>query len=321
MRGAQKEVLSNPKHLRSMTTIRRLLPIGLTLIWLAAVICSATSAPDGSLKFASGDNGEFTFDTGVLRGKLRAGGKSTGLSSVVHIPTATRLDSSMGLFSHYRLFTANHRYGTAGWDFPSEAKLAPDGSVEVRWADSPDRPFQLRAVYRWSAPNILDLQTTVVARTNLHDFESFLASYFSSGFTNAAVCAGPQTGTAFIPAEKSAGVWLAFPRDDQAVSIIQDGRWKIEPNPVDWVVMPRLSRNLAFRRCPDNNLVAVIMSPPQDAFAVLTPFQSEPHRSTYLCLFGRDLKPGETASARSRLLIAQGLTEPRILSLYEEYLR
>ena len=38
------------------------------------------------------------------------------------------------------------------------------------------------------------------------------------------------------------GVWQAFPRDDQAVSIIQDGRWKIPPSPVDWVIRPRLAK-------------------------------------------------------------------------------
>ena len=31
--------------------------------------------------------GEYVFDTGFLRGKIRAGGKSRGLSSVVHIPS------------------------------------------------------------------------------------------------------------------------------------------------------------------------------------------------------------------------------------------
>ena len=77
----------------------------------------------GKLGFiASGTNG-FAFDTGVLKGKLRAGGKSTGLSSVVHLPTGVTLDSSMGLFGHYRLFSTNKRYGTAAWDWPSDARL------------------------------------------------------------------------------------------------------------------------------------------------------------------------------------------------------
>ena len=153
------------------------------------VPCAGAGETTGNGKlafFASGTN-EFTFDTGVLKGKLRAGGKSTGLSSVVHLPTGLTLDSSMGLFGHYRVFSANKRYGTAAWDWPSEARLRPDGSVEVRWPSAEDRPFELRAVYRWAAPDTLDLETSVQAKTNLAKFESFLASYFSEGFTNACV--------------------------------------------------------------------------------------------------------------------------------------
>src|ERR1017187_10391080 len=128
---------------------------------------------------ASGTNG-FTFDTGVLRGKLRAGGKSTGLSSVVHVPTGMRLDSSMGLFGHYRQFSANKRYSDAAWYWPSDASLRPDGSVEVHWPSAEDRPFELSAVYHWASPNILDLETSMLAKTNLAKFESFLGSYFRS---------------------------------------------------------------------------------------------------------------------------------------------
>src|SRR5512138_3727024 len=175
--------------------------------WISAVLAatalvtsiqSSRGAAEGSgLRFVAGESNEFVFDTGVLRGKLRAGGRSAGLSSVVHLPTGMRLDASMGLFSHYRLFSTNKRYGTAAWDLPSSAKLAPDGSVEVRWSAAVDRPFQLSATYRWTAPNVLDVETGVRADTNLISFESFLASYFSPGFTNAAVCAGGSDGSRF----------------------------------------------------------------------------------------------------------------------------
>src|ERR1017187_8906776 len=110
-------------------------------------------SPDNRLlAFSASGTNEFTFDTGVLKGKLRADGKSRGLTSVVHLPTGATLDSSMGLFSHYRVFSANKRFGTAAWDWPSEAKLRRDGSVEVRWPSAEDRPFELHAVYRWAAP-------------------------------------------------------------------------------------------------------------------------------------------------------------------------
>ena len=274
----------------------------------------------GKLGFiASGTNG-FAFDTGVLKGKLRAGGKSTGLSSVVHLPTGVTMDSSMGLFGHYRVFSTNKRYGTAAWDWPSDARLRQDGSVEVCWPSTDDRPFKLRAVYRWAAPDTLDLETTVQAKTDLAKFESFMASYFAECFTNACVYARSNNQQWLETADKSHGIWQAFPRDEQAVAIIQDGRWKLPPNPVDWVSRPCLAKPLAIRGCPANDLRAVIMSPLQDCFAVLTPFEAEGHRSMYLCLFGNDLKAGETARARARLVIGTDLTG-KIDRLYSDFIQ
>ncbi len=274
-----------------------------------------------TLAFSASGTNEFTFDTGVLKGKLRADGKSKGLSSVVHVPTGLTLDSSMGLFGHYRVFSVNKRYGTAAWDWPSEARLRRDGSVEVRWPSAEDRPFELRAVYRWAAPDTLDLETSVQAKTNLTKFESFLASYFSECFTNSSVYVRSNSQQWLEPADKSFGVWQAFPRDDQAVSIIQDGRWKLPPNPVDWVIRPRLAKPLAVRGCPVNGLRAVLMSPPSGCFGVLTPFGAEGHRSMYLSLFGKDLRAGETAKARTRLVIGTNLTDATIERLCANYLR
>jgi hypothetical protein len=288
---------------------------------LQAAQASGKPSRDSRLAFvAAGTNG-FTFDTGVLKGKLRAGGKSTGLSSVVHVPTGMALDHSMGLFSHYRVFTANKRYGTAAWDWPSEATLRLDGGVEVRWPSAEDRPFGLRAVYRWAAPNTLDVETSVQARTNLAKFESFLASYFAEGFTNACVYVRSNGQAWLMGAEKSDGVWQAFPRDAEAVSIIQDGRWKFAPSPVEWVIRPTLAKPLGVRRCPANDLRVLVMAPPQDCFAVLTPFETETHRSMYLSLFGKDLKAGETARARARLVIGTNLVGEAQDSAYSAFLR
>ena len=214
----------------------------------------------------------------------------------------------MGLFGHYRVFSANKRYGTAAWDWPSEAQLRPDGSVEVRWPSAEDRPFELRAVYRWAAPDTLDLETSVQAKTNLPGSSpSWLPTSRRASRMPGFMC--PQTARQwFEAADKSYGTWQAFPRDDQATSIIQDGRWKFLPNPVEWIIRPHLAKPLGMRRCPANDLWAVVMSPPEDCFALLMPFEADPHRSIYLSLFGKDLKPGETARARARLVIR---TKPR----------
>ena len=63
------------------------------------------------------------------------------------------------------------------------------------------------------------------------------------------------------------------------------------------------------------------MSPPADAFAICTPQQTEGHYSMYLSLFGRNLKAGETTQARTRLLIAEKLTDAEAVKACESYLK
>jgi hypothetical protein len=298
--------------------------LGITAV-MQVPINTPSFAADSQLKFAGGGTNEFVFDTGVLSGKLRADGRSKGLTSVRHVPSGRTFDRGMGLFGHYRVFSANKRYGTAAWDWPSEAKLLSDGSVEVRWPSVEERPFELRAIYRWAAPNTLDVETSVHARTNLAKFESFLASYFAEGFSNslAYVANLPDKpgSPGFLAASQSFGTWLTFPREDAVWTTVRDGRWTFPPSPVDWVKMPRLARPLGVRRDPATGLTAVLMSPPEDCFAISTPFQTEGHYSMYLSLFGRDLKEGETAFARARLVIAEDLSDAEVLQFYERYLK
>lgn len=266
-----------------------------------------------------GTNG-FVFDTGLLRGRLRAGGQSRGLTEVVHVPSGLRLDRSMGLFSHYRVFTTNKRYGGGAWDWPSQAALKSDGSVEVHWPATPERPFELRAIYRWSAADTLDLETTVQASADLRHFESFLASYFAEGFSNALACVGlsvPGTEAGFLRATPDRGAWLTFPRDAAAESVYADGRWKLEPSPVDWVMLPRLSRPIGLRRAPFANLTVAAMSRTKDCFAISMPQETEGHFSLYLSLFGRDVKVGESARARARMVIGQHLSTARLIAIEE----
>ena len=304
--------------------VKYVIVLGITAV-MQLPISTLSYAADSRLKFTSAHTNGFVFDTGVLRGKLRADGRSKGLSSVVHTPSGRTLDRSMGLFGHYRVFSANKRYGTAAWDWPSEAKLLSDGRVEVRWPSVEERPFELRAVYRWAAPDTLDVETSVLAKTNLAKFESFLGSYFAESFSNSLVYVAnlpDKPGSpGFLTAGQSFGTWLTFPREDAVWAIVRDGRWTFPPSPVDWVKMPQLARPLGVRRDPATGLTAVLMSPPEECFAVSTPFQTEGHYSMYLSLFGRDLKEGETAFARARLVIAENLSDTQVLQAYERYLR
>lgn len=263
---------------------------------------------------------EFRFDTGVLRGTLRSQGRSLGLTGVVDVASGKLLAGAYGLVSHYRLLAAETRYGTAGWDWPSQAHLLPDGAVEVRWSADATHPFQMKATYRWATADTLDVTTEVASDRPLRRFEVFLASYFS-GFPVSMVYARPAENAQpeFVLARKERGVWQAFPRDGEAVGTIQDGRWQRPPHPVQWVIMPRLAVPLAMRRDPESGVVALLMAPRNDCFAICTPFGEEGHRSVYLSLFGRDIGPGQTATACARLVIARNLTPADAVQRYEAY--
>jgi hypothetical protein len=288
------------------------------LLTLPLVPSTSQAAGDNrALAFQTAAEGGFTFDTGVVRGKLRPQGKGIGLTSVVHIPSGLMLDrgdKGYGLFSHYRVFSVGKRYGVGAWDWPGTARLRDDGAVEVVWLPESKRPFEMRAVYRWSSPATLDLETQVRAEQALPGFESFLASYFDGRFINELVYAhGTPSQPAFLAASKERGDWQMFPRDQAAVDLIRDGRWQLQPNPVQWVILPALTQPIAVRRDPVSGVTAGLLSVKEDCFAIATPFQTEGHFSTYLSLFGRDLKAGETARARARLVIADSFSEQKLL--------
>jgi len=295
--------------------------IGVMLLW--GITLGGEVSP--KIAIAADGKGGYTFDTGVLRGTLCPNGKLQGLTSVTHIPTGTRLDRSMGILSFYRVFTTGKRYGAGAWEWPSAAKLLSDTAVQVTAPATVDRPFEMSATYRWKDPQTIDVETTVTASKDLSKFESFLASYFDGAFPSPFVYVreNPEAGgkPGFLLAKKSLGDWQMFPRDAAAVPIIRDGRWQLEPNPVNWTIMPRLASPLCLRRGAATNLTVIVMAPPEDCFAVATPCEGEAHYSLYLSRFGRDIKAGETVKARARFTVLLAPSDEELLALYDQYVK
>lgn len=259
---------------------------------------------------------EFTFDTGTLRGTLRGGGQSKGLLPVIDSATGAPLARSYGWFSPYRLLDDQHRYGDAAWSWASMARLLPNGAVEVNWTADEGHPFDLAAVYRWSAPNVLDFRIRLTARRALRRMEVFLASYFE-GFPHTVVPTGETA--AFVGAPRTAGDWQMFPRDAAAGRVIQDGRWKHPPSPVEWTLRPAFAVPLAIRRDPNKGRAAVLMTRPEECFAVAVPYDEEQHRSVYFSLFGRDLQPDESVGTWARLWVGAQITDDEALALYRDF--
>jgi hypothetical protein len=279
-------------------------------------LAGALASPAADLRFHPAEGGAFHFDTGVLKGTLRSEGRSIGLLPATHLESGSELARSMGLFGVYRVFSEGRRYGNGMWSWPSEARAASGGAVEVRWPAVEERPFEMRALYRWSGPAALDVEISVRPEEELRGFEAFLASYLGKTFTDSAVLTKDGRFTA---ADRASGAWQMFPRDAGAVARIRDGRWKIPPSPVDWVIRPEFEGPIAIRRDPASGVTVAFMAPAADCFAVSTPHEGETHFSLYMSLFGRDLKKGETARARARLVVLTSAQEEQLRELRRGY--
>lgn len=281
--------------------------VGVLVFALGAWTGGKARAVGGELSFQDAGGGGFRFDTGEVRGWLHTSGKSLGLQQVVHRRTGIRLDDSQGLLSHYRVFTRGKRYGAGAWDWPSKAERTADGAVKVSWPAAAGRPFEISAMYRWVDPWTVEMVTAVRALEELPAFETFVASYFSGAFTNAGLgtVPGPGVGneaSAWLEAGREQGEWQVFPRDEKALEVVRDGRWRLEPNPVEWVARRAFgSRAMATRRDPVSGLEAVFTADPEGCFAILMPHQTEGHRSLYFSLFGADVPRGGQRESRIRL--------------------
>jgi hypothetical protein len=284
---------------------------------------SPSTQTAAALDFAPADQGTWRFDTGVLRGRLRTEQLAFGLRGLEYEKTGEKLAGAYGVFNVYRVFSDGKRYGGGGWEWPSRSQRREDGSVAIECAADAARPFQFRGIYRWQDPATLDLTIEVTPEQDLHGFEVFLASYFTPIFTDARAYVSEDPAAAGKPglleAKETYGTWLAFPRDEGAVKMIQDGRWKLPPNPVDWVIMPRLKHPLALRRAAESGLTALLMASDKDCFAVCMPQEKEPHFSVYLSLFGRDLVARQIASARARLKFLEAPDDEAVLQAYQEF--
>lgn len=272
---------------------RRFLAGWVAALWLA--LAGVVSAAD--LRFRKEADGGFSFDTGALRGRLRAGGKSMGLQEVVEVATGRRLDRGYGWLGHYRVFANGARLGPGAWYWASEAVLGADGSVACRWPGGEGRPLELRATYRWAGATVIEMETRVRAIADISRLEVFVASYFDEAFTEAAVA----SGGGWVRAGRERGEWQMFPRDARAAEWIGDGRWRLPPDPVAWVVREPFSRPMAIRGSPSLCREVVLAVSAGDCFALSCPHETEAHGSLYASLFGGELRAGEEGVVRCRL--------------------
>jgi hypothetical protein len=301
-----------------------------TLLVAFLVAATPVLADPPNLAFKPAGQGLYDFDTGTLGGRLKVDGKYQGIYPMVDCDSKMELVHPPGIFSFYRVFERSKRWGQSARDWPTLPKLLADGAVEVRWPAAAEHPLEIVGVYRWKAADTIDLEIAVKPEHDMPRFELFMSSYFTKTFRASVYAKSEgQAKPAFVPVDRkpqSTGAYVMFPRDDEAVQMIRDGRWKLGSNPVDWAIERWLAAPMVLRRDSSHGLAALMMCPPGDCFAVSTPWnpatpEAGGYRSVYLSLFGRDLRAGQTSQARCRLVIAHQLTDQQAVERYAEYVR
>jgi len=307
-------------------------PLSVACVVLVVLGSAAVFGQERRLAFAPLEDGYCSFDTGLLQGKMKLDGKFQGIASVVYGPRGMELAKAPGLFSYYRVFSTDTRYGKAARDWPLSVKVHDDGALEIHFPAGEEHPLEITGTFRWVSPDTLDLETVVRPEVAMPRMEVFLSSYVVAGF-DAMVYLKPNRfargkSPSFVRADWSElldGNYLVFPRDREALLLVYDRRWDIPPSPGTWAFTRYLAAPIALRRHAESGITVALMSPPQDCFAISTPYNQQPpdnvagHSSLYLSLFGRDLAAGETARAHCRLVIAKDLDDQQIVERYAKY--
>ena len=148
-----------------------------TLVALLALISDPVLAETSNLAFKPAGPGLYEFDTGPLQGRLKLDGTYQGLYPLSDAASQMELVHAPGIFSFYRVFSGNTRFGNAARDWPTKTQLLADGAVEVHWLAAQEHPLAITAVYRWKTPDTLDLEMAVTPDRDLPRFEFFLSSY------------------------------------------------------------------------------------------------------------------------------------------------
>lgn len=300
------------------------------LFALAIVACAnpALRGDEAAPVFTASGKGVFAFDTGAVKGQLHATDRRLGVSSL--IVSGSDINLAGGVMSHYRLFSGSKRFGDGARGWPKKARLLPDGSVEVIF-DTGDYPFAMKAVYRWSAPDTLDMQTVVTPKRDLPDFELFMGSYFvtkTRGFLYTQPNQFEKAAPRLMPLDTNAmidGAYMMFPRDPQAARKICDGRWAQPPHPVRWAMPRWYAGPLGVRRHTEADLAVAVMAPPDRCFAIAGPYNKFPpdgpssHASLYHCLYGDDLKANQPAAVGMRMIVGSKLTDKQIIERYTAF--
>lgn len=276
------------------------------------------------------DEKVYAFETAEIQGVLRPGNEFPhhGLTSLVHKATGVEFVHPLYAILNLYRFMQCDPAGVTGMDSdlgnPRQGEReieADNNSVTLRWAlQDPAHP-EMAIRYEIREPALIDMTVTVMPNAAARDFEALLACYFDPAHVPHVYLARdrfeledepgrfsdePELAPVNVNPVFRGGV-LAYPRDEDAVGVSVDGRWRdiARFSPVRRYKLP-----VCFQADRQQRVAAVLMSRPADCFAVSSGYDSpdardrfHKHNPLYLSLFGGALEPGVARTARARLVV------------------
>lgn len=245
---------------------------------------------------------------GLGPGRLEVhGGIGTAL-----VETAFHLDEGpeMRWLNPYRILERGRLIGYARTT-PVNEFVIDAGDAVVVWeslaGDGPGLTVRTRIVDDATVDTVVEVRPTAP----LDDFEVLFSSYFTAWhapeFATNRVWLNPdarptwltKTGREFEP--------TTWTRDARAAQVLLDGRYDEGHPPLWWTIGSRYHAPLMIQRHLRVAHSVVTMSRPDECFAISG--LSEYHNSQYFHLFGRDLAPGEVATATVRMVALRGVDD------------
>jgi len=284
------------------------------------------------------ETGAFEFETEIMKGAIQPEGRYHGVERLIHKPTGVEIVhpkySALNLFF---LFSTNLKIGVPrGWERETAVE---ENALVLKWTPNAEHLGAISARYEIKPPDAIDLTITVSCEGTYPAYELFLSSYFNPSLSpHVYLRPHPYSDKPDEPELVALkvnaafeGTGLVFARDAHAARLCVDGRWarrEREMPTAQWCPLRYYAFPFAFQADTEQRVAAVLMSTPQDCFAVVTGYDTDNEKDAfknqnplYLSLFGDDLSPGDERTANVRLALTpldDSFSQPRML--YEAFL-
>lgn len=296
---------------------------------------------------------QFVFDTEQLTGTfvardtrdLKKGMGRHGLRGLAFGPSQVDLHAPegdvgqkrrhQGHLNLYRVYAGSRTFGALRDDLAELERL--DDGARLTWPASDSRPVHISATWRLTGLNQIDLTVEATPAKDLENFEILPASYCPVEMTKLIYVkgdGGPKALKMSPPSDlEEAATYPFFPLTEEDRSPQQDsGRisseWKwpttVREELAGLPVVVAHDRTTEILLLGDPESVSAVCATPRRETGQPEQWNSvEKHSALYLSLFCRDVKAGETLSARVRWIAQDRADKPEQShrQLYGEFLR